>query len=230
MTTTRLFATTAAALALALSSATAFGQGKETNEIRIAQQSGLAFLPLIFGMPLILMPVHIAFLEMVIDPVCSVVFEAEREEDDVMARPPRDPKAPLFSSALVAWSLVQGLAALLVVAAIFFLAEARGMPEDEIRALAFVSLVIANIGLILVNRSYRSSLATALTRPNPALWLVVAMAAALLSIALVWPPAQALFRFGPLHLDDIAISLAGAGILLAALEVTKSVWRGALHA
>ena len=192
--------------------------------------AGLAFLPLIFGMPLILMPVHIAFLEMVIDPVCSVVFEAEREEDDVMARPPRDPKAPLFSSALVAWSLVQGLAALLVVAAIFFLAEARGMPEDEIRALAFVSLVIANIGLILVNRSYRSSLATALTRPNPALWLVVAMAAALLSIALVWPPAQALFRFGPLHLDDIAISLAGAGILLAALEVTKSVWRGALHA
>ena len=192
--------------------------------------AGLAFLPLLFGMPLILMPIHIAFLEMVIDPVCSVVFEAEEEEDDMMARPPRDPKAPLFSSALVAWSLVQGLAALLVVAAIFFLAEARGMPEAEIRALAFVSLVIANIGLILVNRSYRSSLATALIRPNPALWLVVATAAALLSIALFWPPAQALFRFGPLHLDDIAISVAGTGILLAALEVAKSVWRGALRA
>lgn len=192
--------------------------------------AGLAILPLLFGMPLILTPIHIAFLEMVIDPVCSIVFEAEKEEEDVMARPPRDPKAPLFSPALVAWSLVQGVAALVVVAAIFFLADARGMPEAEIRALAFVSLVIANVGLILVNRSYRSSLVTALVRPNLALWLVVATATTLLSIALFWPPAQTLFRFGPLHLDDIAISLAGTGVLLAILEITKSVWRGALRA
>ena len=104
------------------------------------------------------------------------------------------------------------------------------MPEGEVRALAFVSLVIANIGLILVNRSYRSSLITAFVRPNPALWLVVATAAGLLSVALTWPPARELFRFGPLHLDDIAISLAGTGVLLAILEVTKSVWRGALRA
>lgn len=104
------------------------------------------------------------------------------------------------------------------------------MPEAEIRALAFVSLVIANVGLILVNRSYRSSLVTALVRPNLALWLVVATATTLLSIALFWPPAQTLFRFGPLHLDDIAISLAGTGVLLAILEITKSVWRGALRA
>ena len=192
--------------------------------------AGLAFLPLLFGMPLILTPIHIAFLEMVIDPVCSIVFEAEKEESDLMARPPRDPAAPLFSTALVAWSLLQGLVALAAVATIYFLAEARGMPEGEVRALAFVSLVIANIGLILVNRSYRSSLITAFVRPNPALWLVVATAAGLLSVALTWPPARELFRFGPLHLDDIAISLAGTGVLLAILEVTKSVWRGALRA
>ena len=192
--------------------------------------AGLAFIPLLFGMPLILGPVHIAFLEMVIDPVCSIVFEAESEEEDSMSRPPRDPRTPLFSPGLIAWSLVQGLAALAVVAAVFFLAEARGMPEAEVRALTFVSLVVANIGLILVNRSYRSSLAAAFLRPNPALWLVAAAATALLSIAVFWPPAQHLFRFGPLHLDDLAISLAATGILLATLEVLKSVWRGALRA
>ncbi len=59
--------------------------------------AGLALLPLLFGLPIVLGPIHIAFLEMVIDPVCSLVFEAETEEDDVMRRPPRSPDQPLFS-------------------------------------------------------------------------------------------------------------------------------------
>src|SRR5262249_43555159 len=57
--------------------------------------AGLSVLPLLLGWPLILAPVHIAFLEMAIDPMCSIVFEAEPEEGDVMARPPRDPRSPL---------------------------------------------------------------------------------------------------------------------------------------
>ena len=147
-----------------------------------------------------------------------------------MARPPRNPQTPLFSGSLVAWSLVQGLAALAVVVGVFFLARDRGMPETEIRALTFVSLVIANIGLILVNRSYRSSLVTALFSPNPALWLVVAVATAVLSVALFWPPAQNLFRFGPLHADDLAISFTATALLLGMLEMIKSIWQGALRA
>ena len=79
-------------------------------------------------MPLLLGPMHIAFLEMVIDPVCSVVFEAETEEDDVMQRPPRDPDEPLFSRALVAWSLLQGALAFALVAAIFVVALNRACP------------------------------------------------------------------------------------------------------
>ena len=73
--------------------------------------AGLALLPLIFGLPMIFGPIHIAFLEMVIDPVCSLVFEAETEEDDVMRRPPRAPDEPLFSARLIVWSLLQGLLA-----------------------------------------------------------------------------------------------------------------------
>ena len=70
--------------------------------------AGLALLPLLFGLPILFGPMHIAFLEMVIDPVCSLVFEAETEEDDVMRRPPRAPDEPLFSGALIGWSLLQG--------------------------------------------------------------------------------------------------------------------------
>ena len=70
--------------------------------------AGLALLPLLFGLPILFGPVHIAFLQMVIDPVCSLVFEAETEEDDVMRRAPRAPDAPLFSGPLIGWSSCRG--------------------------------------------------------------------------------------------------------------------------
>jgi hypothetical protein len=78
--------------------------------------AGLALIPLLFGLPLLFWPLHIAFLEMVIDPVCSIVFEAESEEADTMRRPPRAPSAPLFTAGFVIWSLLQGVLALALVA------------------------------------------------------------------------------------------------------------------
>ncbi len=192
--------------------------------------AGLSLLPLLFGLPLILAPVHIAFLEMVIDPMCSVVFEAETEEVDVMRRPPRDPKNPLLSNALVAWGLLQGTLGFLAVAAIYILALRRDMPEVEVWALAFVALVLVNVGLALVNRSFGTSLAAALRRPNAALWWVLATAATILTIALVWGPARELFRFGPLHADDLIVCFATALVVLVLLEQLKSIWRARLTA
>ena len=101
--------------------------------------AGLALLPLIFGLPIIFSPIHIAFLEMVIDPVCSLVFEAETEEDDVMCRPPRAPDEPLFSARLIWWRMFQGIFAFALIAAIYVIAYRREMPENEARALAFRS-------------------------------------------------------------------------------------------
>ena len=120
--------------------------------------AGLSLLPLLFGLPILFGPVHIAFLEMVIDPVCSLVFEAETEEDDVMRRPPRSPDDPLFSRTLMVWSVLQGALAFALVAGIYLVALQRGMPENEVRALAFFSLVLTIVGLIL---SYRQKLVTA---------------------------------------------------------------------
>ena len=89
--------------------------------------AGLALMPLLFGMPILFGPMHIAFLEMVIDPVCSLVFEAETEEDGVMDRPPRPPAEPLFSGPTILWSLVQGALVLAVTATIFALAPGYGL-------------------------------------------------------------------------------------------------------
>ncbi len=188
--------------------------------------AGLALLPLVSGLPILLWPMHIAFLEMVIDPVCSLVFEAEAEEDDVMRRPPRPADESLFSRHLVGWSVLQGAIALAAVAAIFLTALGRGMPEAEVRALTFFSLVTTIVALIFVNRSFGASLVKALRRPNAVLaWCLLAITV-LLSLTLLWPMARGLFRFGPLHVDDLAISLGAGVAVLVLLEVIKHFWRG----
>ena len=192
--------------------------------------AGLSLIPLLFGSPLIFAPIHIAFLEMVIDPVCSIVFEAEAAEANVMARPPRDPKSPLFSRALASWSLVQGVFVLALVAAIYGAALRKGLSEPEVRALAFVSLVFTNVGLIFANRSFGAPLVHALCRPNGPLWWVLATTAVLMALAVFWPPARALFAFGPLHFDDLAVC-AGSGLAtIVGLDLLKPLWRRKLAA
>lgn len=181
--------------------------------------AGLALAPLLLGAPILLGPIHIAFLEMIIDPVCSLVFEAETEEDGLMRRPPRDPAEPLFSLPMILWGLIQGAFALALTASIYVIALGRSMPADEVRALVFFSLVIAIVALILVNRSTNASLVKAVLRPNPALAITIPAVAAMLAGSLS-PSFRDLFRFGPLHANDLTLSL---GVGLAVLVVSESL-------
>lgn len=192
--------------------------------------AGLALLPLLTGLPLVLLPAHIAFLEMIINPVCAVVFEAEKEEKDIMRRPPRAAASRLFSRGIVVWGLLQGALACAIVAALYLQAVRLGLPEDDIRAVTFVALVLANLGLVLVNRSFESSFRSALLRGNPAMWVMSAITAVLLGLALAFEPARALFRFGKLHADDLLVALASATALVIAAEFLKRFWRGRLIA
>jgi Ca2+-transporting ATPase len=190
--------------------------------------AGMALLPLVLGLPIFFSPIHIAFLEMIIDPVCSLVFEAETDERDVMRRPPRAPDAPLFSWALIAWSVLQGMLGFTVVALVYVVALYRGMPEDEARALGFFSLVLTILSLVLVNRSFSTSLVSAFRRPNAALASILLVAAIVLLSVLFWPAAASLFRFGPLHSDDLLVTLAAAAVVLLGLEALKPIWRARL--
>jgi Ca2+-transporting ATPase len=186
--------------------------------------AGLAILPLLLGLPLMLAPIHIAFLEMIIDPACSMVFEAEGEEANVMRRPPRDPKSPLLLPRRIGWALLQGLIALAILAGLLVVASRMGMPEPDLRALVFASLVLMNLGLILVNRSFESSFVRAILQPNRALWMLLSGVTALLGIAVFWQPAQSLFHFGQLHWDDLAACVAVGVVSLVTLEALKSKW------
>ena len=185
--------------------------------------AGMSLLPLALGWPVLLFPVHIVFLEFVIDPACSVAFEAEATEAGVMQRPPRDPRQPLFDGRMLAVSLLLGGTLLLAVACAYGWALWAGRPAGEARALGFAAIVLGNLALIFVNRSRDRSVLETLRRPNPALWWIAAGALAALASAIYVPPVAAIFRFAPLDGSALAVS-ALAGITgVAWYEVRK--WR-----
>ena len=183
--------------------------------------AGLALLPLVLGLPILFGPIHIALLEMVIDPVCALVFEAERKEADIMRRHPRPPQEPLFSWRMISWSVFQGGVAFALLAATFLIASSREMPEDEVRALAFFGLVASILALVLVNRSFSTSLLQALGRGNTALRYVFAAVIAISALIAFVPQIQTLLRFGNLRPVDFSIAVGIGAALFIILELLK---------
>jgi Ca2+-transporting ATPase len=183
--------------------------------------AGLALLPLVVGLPILFGPIHIALLEMIIDPVCALVFEAEPAEQDIMKHKPRDPEQVLFSLGMVGWSLFQGGLTLVLLAAIFLVGSHAGMPEGEVRALTFFALVGAILALIFVNRSFDTSVSHALIRRNRAMRFVL-VAIAAISAVIIWVPSvRVLLKFGPLHATDLAIVVGAAVLIFILLERIK---------
>ena len=169
--------------------------------------AGLALLPVLLGWPVVLFPLHIAFLELIIDPACSMVFENEPSESDVMQRPPRDAQAPLFAGMTLALALLQGVGVLLVVMAGYAWSRSW-LTEPAARAFAFSTLVLGNLTLIFSNRSRSSSLWTSLRVPNRILWIVTAVTLVLLGLALYLPWLARLFYFAPLSARDLLTAIA----------------------
>lgn len=185
--------------------------------------AGLALLPVLFDWPLILMPIQIVFLELIIDPVSSIVFEAEPEEADIMRRPPRDPKIPLFTRAIVGLSLLQGASILAIVLIVFRLSATLGSPEGEIRALTFTTLIIANLALVFTDRSQTRSILSTLRTSNPMLWWVIGGALALLALILYVPFLRELFGFAILHPNDLLYCLGAGFASILLFEVLKVI-------
>jgi len=185
--------------------------------------AGLALLPLFLGLPILFGPIHIALLEMVIDPVCALVFEAEREEEDIMRRQPRDPGEALFSLPMIGWSVFQGGLAFAMLATVFLTETWSGMPEMEVRALIFFALIAEMVALILVNRSFSGRLGDAFIHHNAALRYVALAITAVTALILFAPPVQALLKFGSIAWRDMVLA-AGLGIcLLLLLEACKTL-------
>jgi Ca2+-transporting ATPase len=187
--------------------------------------AGMSLIPALLGWPLVLMPVHVIFMELIIDPACSIAFEMEPEERDVMQRPPRSPRARLFTHRLVVRSLLQGIGALVAAALVFAVSVRAGLIETDVRMLTFSTLIVTNLLLIVTNRSLtRPTLADWWT-PNPALRWLGAGAVAILAAILYVPFLRDLFRVSRPHADDaLVIAAAGMGALLW-MELVKRMTR-----
>jgi Ca2+-transporting ATPase len=165
------------------------------------------------------------FLEFLIDPACSIAFEAEPSDEEAMNRPPRDPLARLFDGRTLAIALGTGagMLAALLLACGWAIAGGRG--DEEVRTLGFAAIVFGNLALILASRSSERTIFATLARPNPALWWVIGGAGCALGIAVYVPAVAEIFRFAPLGALDLAVAL-GAGILgVLGLEAIKLAQR-----
>jgi Ca2+-transporting ATPase len=178
---------------------------------------------------LVLLPVHIAFLELIIDPACSVVFEAECEERGIMARPPRGVDEPMFGRRMLTVSFAQGAVVLAAVLGVYYWAMSMPvavMPDTAVRGLTFVTLVTANLALIFINRSWTHTVIGGLRLKNVALWWVTVGTLAVLAFLLALPAARDMFQFAVMHPSQLAVAM-GAGILSVVwFEVYKVVMRG----
>ena len=173
--------------------------------------AGLSILPVFFGdWPLLLLPTHIVFLELIIDPSCSLVFEAEQAEANVMKRPPSSQRDRLFSLHTVGMAVLQGLSVLVVCVGVFLFAHQNHSPEAA-RALTFVTLVTAFLVVLLANRSSVFTIVEGLRAPNTALWFVLGGTVGILALVLLSSFGQRIFHFAPLHADDFLLCV-GAGL------------------
>ncbi len=187
--------------------------------------AGLSLLPLLFNKELILFPIHIVFLELIIDPACSVVFEAEKEEADLLSRSPRNVKEPLFGKRNVIISLLQGAGVLIACTMMYFGGLWFGKNQLEGRTLAFTTLIVANIALILTNRSWSESFIESFKEKNIAFFGVLTGAIIFMAFALFVPVGRELFKFSYIHPVDIFVCFAAGLLSISWFEIYKFAGR-----
>jgi Ca2+-transporting ATPase len=180
---------------------------------------GLSVLPVLLGWPMVLMPVHILFLQLVIDPACSIVFEAEPLEDGAMRVPPRHPRARLFDRQVLWRGLVQGSGLLVIVLIAYVHARSVSGSDESARALAFSVLVLSNLALIQANRRWVRQAGEGL-RWNAAFGWIAAVTCALLVAILAIPAVGGLFAFAT---PTPQLLVVGAGLGLLALGWFEAV-------
>jgi Ca2+-transporting ATPase len=175
--------------------------------------AGLSLIPVFFAdLPLLLWPVHIVFLELIIDPACSIIFETEKEEKNVMNRPPKKIDERFFDGKKILLSCLQGCSILVIILAVYFICLHIGYSEKEVRAMSFLTLIVSNIAIILSNRSWTRNIFQILASPNKTVKWIAGGAVVFLVLILNIPFLMDLFQFEKIQFTNALICI-GAGIL-----------------
>lgn len=191
---------------------------------------GMAIIPVLFlDWPLVLIPAMVAFIELVVDPACTIVFQAEPGEPSIMKRKPRPTDQKLMDRKTFAIAIAQGLGVLAGAFFVYWLGVSQGRAEDQVRTLTFAMLVLGNVMLILVNRSWTLTVfETFRERRNPTVkWIVGAAIAGLLLLVEI-PALGSLFSLGPMAAADWALVLVTVAVSVSWFEIYKLATRGKL--
>ncbi len=182
--------------------------------------AGMSLIPVLLGWPLALFPAHVVFLQLIIDPACSIVFEAEGEGPGIMRRPPRRLDEPLLGMRALVPGLVQGMVVLAIVLAVYggFLGAGGGAAA---RTVGFTTLVLCSLALIMTNRAWPRPLLATLRIPNVPMRWVIGGALVLLALVLYVPFLNHLFRFSPTGPGDVAVSVLAGVVCLGVFEALK---------
>ena len=184
--------------------------------------AGLSLVPIFFAdLPLILWPVHIVFMELIIDPACSIIFEAEKAEAGVMHRPPARIDEPFFGGRKIFFSCLQGVGVLIIVLAIYGGALYLGYVEKEVRTFCFITLISANIAVILSNRSWTRNIFQIVVSPNPTVKWVVGGAILFLGLVLNTPFLREIFLFTAVDALEISACAAAGLLSITGFELYK---------
>ena len=190
--------------------------------------AGLGFLPVVFGMPIAIWPLHVVVLEMVVDSMSSLAFEDTPAEPDIMRRPPRRRSESVASLPQLLYGLAQGTAVLAAAFGIFAGALAVGVDDDVARAMTIVTTIIGNLGLVLSNSSQHSVFESALPRPQPLFLPIAAATLTLILLAIYVPALREIFHFGVPSGLELAVASAaalGSWVLVEASKLLAPVRR-----
>lgn len=187
--------------------------------------AGLALLPVLFGLPVLMLPVHVVLTEMVIDPVCSLAFEGAPEERRVMQRPPRPAGEGLVGWPMLWRGLVQGGGLLASTLCVYAVLLTHGRGEEVARTVAIVALTAGNLLLVAANMSQGIAWRRVFGPAFGVFWVVAGIASAVLALGILWPAARQLLRFGVPGPLDVAAALAVTAVAVVA-AVAGSRWRG----
>lgn len=187
--------------------------------------AGMVMFPVLFGTQMVFAPIHIVFLEMIINPACAIVFEAEEAEQDIMQRPPRQIGERLFGVRSVTLALLQGLGLFIAVAAVFLFGLRAGLTDEQARAAAFACVVLGNLALIVSSRSPVSNIFMLARIPNPVQWRMLLGACIALTIVLYTPGLQKMFHFSDVRTRDILFPVLAAVAATVWFECVKLAFR-----
>lgn len=183
--------------------------------------AGMSLLPVVFNLPLLLLPAHIALLELIIDPVCSVVFESQPGDPGIMKVPPRNLHESILTKKILTISIFQGISVLTTVFVVFLYTINVNRLDNGARSIAFLCLVVANLFLVLVNLSWKETIFNFFYVKNQPLVMILALITIILFGVYSIPFLRDLFHFRSLSNIELLIALTAAFLSLLWFELIK---------